>query len=41
MVEHKARRSTDPGGTIKKLINQLGDIFHIYESIQRRTNSRV
>lgn len=42
MVEHEAeRRPTDPGGTIKKLINQVVGIFHIYESTQRRTNSRV
>lgn len=39
MVEHEAeRRPTDPGGTIKKLINQLEGIFHIYESTQKRTN---
>lgn len=42
MLDHEAeRRPTDPGGTIKKLINQAVGIFHIYESTQRRTNSRV
>lgn len=36
MVKHEAERGpTDPGGVIKKLINQAVDRFHIYESTQR------
>lgn len=41
MVEHEAERiPTDPGGTIKKSINQLG-VHSYYVSTQRRTNSSI
>lgn len=36
MVEYEAeRRPTDPGGTITKLINQLG-VYFIFMSLLRR-----
>lgn len=42
MVKHEAERGpADPGGVIKKLINQARGRFHIYESTQRRTNSNM
>lgn len=42
MVKHEAeRRPADPGGVIKKLINQERIRFHIYECTQRRMNSSI
>lgn len=36
MVKHEAERGpADPRGVIKKLINQAGGRFHIYESTPR------
>lgn len=42
MVKHEAERGpADPGRVLKKLINQTGGSFHIYEPTQRRTNSSI
>lgn len=42
IINDEAERGpADPGGVIKKLINQEGGRFHIYESTQRRMNSSI